>query len=1032
MKIDKDAFEKLRQLQQLAANNSSAEFEFRFLGESLVGKTQSASKYSMDRTSLTSLIKYLRSMPQKYVERPISKTVDVSLSLNDTRYRASFDVEEFRKKHTVANNVLVIAKSKMEDPVDMVDWNLRCSLNEEHVVDSESVRTELVSAAFASLYTSSQRVYRLKTRFSFVVNVSEQTAGAKAKEEAKVVVDRALTIDLTVVRQMKVGSSDAVDVEALFAYPETYEMEMEYTGIKNERDDLLRMFKQWSIALKVIYDVDTLLSLSDHRALVMEYAALTGQGVDSSKYKLFGPKLVTLEMHHLSESTSKQHVTVVDGNYAVTEKADGEHRLLYVSASGDVYTVDDRLNVRITGCNFPAFKNSLLEGEYLSPSISRVKTPSMLLFDAFYMGGRAVYGLPFATPDQVVALPVDKKKQPETRLAIVRAFASAAAGGGTSSCIDIKAKDFIGFSNAQELASVTKRLFARRDAGNYAYGVDGLIFTPLSYPVGADSASGRAVTVGTWTSSFKWKPPAFNTIDFLVRFRAAESELRDGELYRIADLYVSYNLPYLKPITSHMFLTNDIPVNKRRHFVPALFQPPDRSEAHVVRLRTEQSVDGGMVIKCEDGDELLDGTIVEFRWSQENDGEWIPIRVRHDKTEKYYKTREIAGTANKHETALSVWNSIMNPVTEDVICGRGVTDKELQSAVYYARSLSRTESKSAGLRAFHNRWVKGHHLLHRFRNKASSLVDFGCGRAGDLPKWQYMGLTKVLGLDLYADNIRNPKDGAHERALGFLKGRPACRGSPMMAFMQMDMSKRVTPDMLLNIDDADASGDKFVAQVLWGMVQTTAVTNQNLRAYHNFAGSGFDIVSCQFAVHYFFETDKTLDDFACNVSNFLKPGGYFVGTCLDAMKVNEALRDVSVGGSIEGGAEEGELVWQIVKLYDELSIDDPSKNIGLRVKVYMETIGQSLVEYLVDFRLLVQALSKYNVHPLTPTECSALFTSEGGKCMSTGTFEELFSDMRSHKLVRDVDAKSIELASSMSEAEMRYSFMNRWFMFRKH
>ena len=53
--------------------------------------------------------------------------------------------------------------------------------------------------------------------------------------------------------------------------------------------------------------------------------------------------------------------------------------------------------------------------------------------------------------------------------------------------------------------------------GLFEYEIDGLIFTPAYYGVGRDKpdAAGPLYKI-TWEHSFKWKPPQFNTIDFLI------------------------------------------------------------------------------------------------------------------------------------------------------------------------------------------------------------------------------------------------------------------------------------------------------------------------------------------------------------------------------------------------------------------------------------------------------------------------------------------------------------------------------------
>ena len=47
----------------------------------------------------------------------------------------------------------------------------------------------------------------------------------------------------------------------------------------------------------------------------------------------------------------------------------------------------------------------------------------------------------------------------------------------------------------------------------------------------------------------------------------------------------------------------------------------------------------------------------------------------------------------------------------------------------------------------------------------------------------------------------------------------------------------------------------------------------------------FDLVSCQFALHYSFETENKAENLLFNVSNKLRPGGYFIGTIPNAEEI---------------------------------------------------------------------------------------------------------------------------------------------------
>ncbi len=47
----------------------------------------------------------------------------------------------------------------------------------------------------------------------------------------------------------------------------------------------------------------------------------------------------------------------------------------------------------------------------------------------------------------------------------------------------------------------------------------------------------------------------------------------------------------------------------------------------------------------------------------------------------------------------------------------------------------------------------------------------------------------------------------------------------------------------------------------------------------------FDIVSCQFSMHYLLESEERFRAFLRNVSSRLEPGGFFIGTTVDAEKI---------------------------------------------------------------------------------------------------------------------------------------------------
>ena len=119
---------------------------------------------------------------------------------------------------------------------------------------------------------------------------------------------------------------------------------------------------------------------------------------------------------------------------------------------------------------------------------------------------------------------------------------------------------------------------------------------------------------------------------------------------------------------------------------------------------------------------------------------------------------------------------------------------------------------------------------------------------------------------------------------------------------------------------------------------------------------GFDIVSCQFALHYFFKNESYLDMFCQNVNTLLKPGGYFIGTCFSGDVVHDKLERLSNGDHIEGIIDDN-VIWRVTKRYETFD-----ETVGAAVDVYIESIGQSIQEYLVQMDVLKNKFEKYGIH----------------------------------------------------------------------
>ena len=989
----------------------------------------------LSRATVVRLLVYMRS------SFPGARPVDISNTLDVSRSRGAHgggaaivrvtvqgdaairDALEHGKWNVPAASAMV--KDRVRPAVTVRDYRMRLNLKEETPMSDVERASEL-----RGIPTAPGKTFRMKRRFGFLV-------------------DGDLRVDITAVRQITSGAA-VPTYSRLQGARENYEVEIEYVGgeVDQARAEasVKMLMRHHSVLLKVIDDTDVLMTPDQRATVIREYATLVvgsgvvggddRQGCDGEFWKIsegggagragrggpppprvpfVGPKPATLEMSHLmlpsDAALAGGSISVREG-YTVTDKADGERRLLFIGADRRAYTINDRLEVRATGLGTRARMSCLLDGEWV---LGR-----FMCFDAYFLDGRDVRGLPLmnmASEEEPTVLPESRKTttkknaQEFDRLSVAAAVIADFPPGAS-----VVLKEFRPIRGGNDVFKQAAYFLLKRAAHNFAYEVDGLIFTPAASPVPRKGGL-------SWPEVLKWKPPHQNTIDFLVRMRPAdELVVHSGQTYTVADLKVGYDPDKWEPITAMAFLTGEADGrfaagNQHRRpgtgYIEKPFAVPGGNPLlHVCHL--PRNDDG--CVRCANGDEISDGAVVEFAFAGNDSGGfgWKPIRVRHDKVEKMAATGGI--TANDYGTAINIWRTIECPVTADIMNGKEpiVTCADTNDK-YYAKKIKPGEGETSDMRRFHN-WLKKEFLLQRVGAGigARSLFDFGVGRGGDLRGWAEMGLQRVVGIDKDPGGLTDPFDGAYSRVLKW-RIAAARRGEqvPRVAFLAIDAAVPLGGEqMLASFSDI---GDRTVAQTLWGIARPGAIPPA-LRPYHRFAVlGGFDVASCMFAVHYFFDTPERLDALCANVSAVLRPGGIFAGVCLDGRMVQDAL-DEAPDGKIQGKSADGrKLLWSIERKYEKPMAPHGSfENTGRQVDVFMETIGHAMPEYLVDYFLLVKAMAKRRMVPLSSSETAAMQLGQA----STGMF-------------RDVHSAEVARTMAMTDAEKQYSFLNRWFVFRK-
>ena len=755
---------------------------------------------------------------------------------------------------------------------------------------------------------------------------------------------------------------------------------------------------------KVIYNTNTIIPFQTKEEVIKKYRETTGQK-RYYDFSFIGPQPKTLTMDNIKLNNPNSILK----DYAVTEKADGErYELLIFNKRG--YLINAKQNVIDTNVIFENYPGIwLFDGEYITKTKENEPIQLYMVFDIYWNGN--------TTPEPIHTYPfLSRNTFGVSRSSVLKDFFLNVNMVKDTDSIDIQMKQYeygyitkidedepleeYEFSNdIMGIFKASNKILNKEEEDYYPYRIDGLIYLPLYLSVKSSIEGIQSKFIsGTWENNFKWKPPEENTIDFLVKVKKtmiqskvidqilpfndiSEEGIKITHQYKQLELYVGYDKYKDRSINFCMKVLEDKKgekVTDEDKVQKFNFNETVENKYDITNINLK---DGKMVCLNYEEDEIKDGDFVEMRFNPnaKNSMNWEPLRVRSDKSKPQFFT-----------IAYDVWDTINNPITKDMIQG----DYELEEYIkddkhgkYYVNESENLLFESSPLKKIHN-YIKTKliTLVCKSFNKPIQILDLSFGQGGDTKKYlnNEINCSFLLGLDISSNIDEACKRVYREKT------------NTKTAFFRADTSKNIQNGECTEIDgitEEERIHSNTLINILYGVNKSIPEEYTNIqRRYYGIAKNGFDVISSQFSLHYYFKNKDTLNGFIQNLKDNLNKGGFFIGTCYDGnsifdhFKKMDSLMNIDIGVDDEDYEEytlfESKDIFQnkIFSIEKKYSIKEFTYNpeekenmFGNKIEVFMDSIGQPIDEYLVNFDFFKDIMKENGFEIYVPKGQSTIF-----------------------------------------------------------
>ena len=296
----------------------------------------------------------------------------------------------------------------------------------------------------------------------------------------------------------------------------------------------------------------------------------------------------------------------------------------------------------------------------------------------------------------------------------------------------------------------------------------------------------------------------------------------------------------------------------------------------------------------------------------------------------------------------------------------------------------RKASRIIFLRSFNN-WVKAS-MINKYCRQLGrdlSILELCCGKGGDLDKYLINKIKLFVGADISGELLEN----AMTRLEKIKNEKYSDHFQTKCYFIREDLSN---------------PQNKFLEKIdkkYW-----------------------FDLVSCQFALHYHFESEQRLNAFLRNVSSKLCDGGFFIGTIIEDNVIVKRLRNRKniknkyINEKLTFGNE-----FYSVK-FSQKNFSKKNGPYGIKYGFYLEDSIDNrdeegnikyVEEYLIVFKEFVEVCKKYGLYLVEKKN----FTNFYQEYIKEDFFKRL-----SYKMLKDINTSNMKQQWEIIQLYMIFVF----------